>query len=1013
MFRTFSPLKPRRLWRRQVVSPLRRVALRGGSALRQWLSPQQNPFLTRAWRTETRRHQPLATAALTMALIVVANFAAWQAWLYLLGQNRFLRNQGYSATHLPDAIGGNFIGFFALVTACVCVLAALFCARLRALALLRKELLGSTLDSLQLLPIREERWLWLMSAHPFLLSMLIGVCGLPVFALAIWTDNWSLLDLCGLFLVFVWIGHIAPLWTPVSWKQDGARASQKVTWRSWRAQMSADAVELPRALTEASQNPQMASYLARSNSLEASRRRQRVMLGAAPAPSSTSDATSSTRSGAAPQDKAASGNDKTDSSRKSKQRAQGNWFVSLFGFYYLFKLAFTLLRLPFLSVPSQLLASLRSDIFAAWPESVRAIWPGFVLTWPLLFARIALSPLPFFRVQIAPIWVLALLWLGFSSLRNRNLASLVSSSETFWTPRRARDRSRTARLMWQAGIFSMLGFAWPTFIARGEMATLLGTYLPSTDLALAALWTLFLIVATLLSARQAVAVLGRAALLLEAPVEENARWQALVWRQAALRVLDAFVWPLVAYFALCAIGENLPWSASWLARLAPTLFIALAFLVAVFGSATLVGAVSGPLRSALKCLRWLWFWGLPLEIGLLLVIAAFTRTPFSLDQVPHTVFSPTVSLLSLLQNDVSKLGGIDWTTIAGVQFSVGICCLALAWTTVFRAVPRGAVAQTVVQSERARTPLEQIGGALWTPFRLVGSVFTFITNGFVRFSDAVKQRIERVNERIIARGTKVDNAVFTSELRRRVRKTNWCRQWLWLSAVAFALFSIGFVLPLLAEASSRVTYHEMSWSEAIAATHWDDYGGSLLIVTGGITLLGAVISVLNTGQAFDRDRANGTLVFLFLTPMSDRAILWGKVAFEALYSSLLLSVVVPYSLLGFVLSLQDGMAAWWILILGVPFVVALAAFAIFVNLLFAVRARKPSEGSAKALLALIVFEFMLVGLANLLQATTSILFAFLLIVLHLAAAFVCYRLALMSFRKLRYGDIAVGGKMAT
>jgi hypothetical protein len=66
---------------------------------------------------------------------------------------------------LPLYIGGNIVAFTALLTAFICTAERCFAARSRASSLLRQEMLRGTLDGLQLLPIREERWLWMMSTH--------------------------------------------------------------------------------------------------------------------------------------------------------------------------------------------------------------------------------------------------------------------------------------------------------------------------------------------------------------------------------------------------------------------------------------------------------------------------------------------------------------------------------------------------------------------------------------------------------------------------------------------------------------------------------------------------------------------------------------------------------------------------------------------------------------------------------------------------------------------------------
>ncbi|HVF84575.1 MAG TPA: hypothetical protein VM821_01225, partial [Abditibacteriaceae bacterium] len=98
-----------RLVRRGVL-PVRRSRLRFSSAMQQWMSRDENPFLTRALRCELRRHQPLLAVGITMSLIALANFLAWRFWLFVLGGDSSLRRNGYSFVRLPDVMGGNAIG---------------------------------------------------------------------------------------------------------------------------------------------------------------------------------------------------------------------------------------------------------------------------------------------------------------------------------------------------------------------------------------------------------------------------------------------------------------------------------------------------------------------------------------------------------------------------------------------------------------------------------------------------------------------------------------------------------------------------------------------------------------------------------------------------------------------------------------------------------------------------------------------------------------------------------------
>ena len=945
-----------------------------------------------------------------MAAIAVANIAAWRFYLYVLSENWRLARLGYSQVHLPDAIGSNAVNFFALVTACVCVLAAMLCARWRSAALLRQELLRSTLDSLQLLPIREERWLWLLSAHPFLLSLLVGACGLPIYMLAIWTSDWRPTDLIGLFFVFAWVGHVAPLWQPTAWKQGGARAQPKLSWKTLRAQMSSEAVELPRSLAD---NAATSSYQAQANRLELQRRQQRLLLGA------TTPATSpATSLEAAPGAISSTGNDATTSSDAKKKtnasrRAQNNWIGSAFALYQVFRLVFLVARWSPASGPAHLLSSLWRDTFAALPESVTALWPSFLVTWPLLLARTFLAPLPFFRVALPPLWIFAVLWIGFFSLRNTVLASLVSSSETFWTTRRVRKQNKTSRAVWLCFGVAFLGYAWPTFIARGELSSILGDFLPSTPRALAALWTLLVIGATIAAARQAEAVLSRAALFAQSSVEENAVWQARVWRQAAFRVLDVFAPPLIAYFVFCLLGGVAGWNASWLARLAPTLFTSLAFLVAVFGCATLQNALPPQARAPWKTVRFLWFWGLPLEIVARYFWGLWRGVPFDLNQAPHVVFSPVVSLLGLLRGNVSALGGVAWTTIASAQTLVGLLCLACAWAIVFRHAP-----PMEARFNNSEVPFgARVINVLLAPFRLAARVLTAIYDFFKRIFAWMGRKTDGVNERILRRGARFDNAVLTSELRRRLRKSNWFRQWLWVSATFLALFGLFFVLPLCLEVAYRSQF--IGWPQAWDKVNWADYGKGLLTTTGIAAVLMAALCVLNAGQSFDGDRANGTLVFLFLTPMSDRAIVWGKSVAELIYAAILLTTTLPYLLLGIALMfVGDDLSALSLTLIGVPFVLSLGVFSTFLNILFAVRARKPTEGSGKSLLVLLLYVGAIIvalGAFDSLQTLTSFNYFVIaagLTLAQFALAFACHKLALWSLRRVRYGDIKVDGKIA-
>jgi ABC-type transport system involved in cytochrome c biogenesis permease component len=193
---TLSVLRPlRRFFRARVLGTAQRALWRGGLVARQWISPHDNPFLGRALRVEARKSRPLLTllGAAVLALVLITGVYAW--WMYEEGLhwNDALQAGG----SVPPSLGSNILEFVAILTAGACAYAALYATRARAAYLLRQEVVKGTLDGLQLLPLPEERWVWMLSAHPTMLSLLIGAAGLPVYALAVWTQLWSPLDLLG------------------------------------------------------------------------------------------------------------------------------------------------------------------------------------------------------------------------------------------------------------------------------------------------------------------------------------------------------------------------------------------------------------------------------------------------------------------------------------------------------------------------------------------------------------------------------------------------------------------------------------------------------------------------------------------------------------------------------------------------------------------------------------------------------------------------------------------------
>ncbi|HVF85013.1 MAG TPA: hypothetical protein VM821_03445, partial [Abditibacteriaceae bacterium] len=362
------------------------------------------------------------------------------------------------------------------------------------------------------------------------------------------------------------------------------------------------------------------------------------------------------------------------------------------------------------------------------------------------------------------------------------------------------------------------------------------------------------------------------------------------------------------------------------------------------------------------------------------------------------------------------VGGVAWWPGLVAQSVLGLVCFGVACSLVFGATSRVAA----VENKSAASPLDRVLDWLLWPFHFIGNVLSACARWVKNISQALARQIDRVNDAVIARGAQADNAVLTGELRRRVRKANWCRQWLMLALVATSVFGLFVVLPLGLDTWAKSRY--LGWEAALGLIRWDDWGEGIAMGTLILTGLLLPLCAIGAGQSFDSDRSNGTLVFLFLTPMSDRAIVWGKTVIELVYLLVLFLMTLPWLLLGVLLSLSGGN---WSTVAqafcGVLLAVSSTLFALHLNIAWAIRARKPGEGSVKALLAYIgsqvalsftawkAVRFFELSSSPLLLVCCLMLF---LVAAHLALAVLCRQFALFSLRKLRYGDIAASGKMA-
>lgn len=924
-----------------------------------WAWPENNPFYQKALRIETRKQNPflIVTIALSLAFaILVGVKAAWNEW----GDTSlpFYRAlEGYAA-EFPTYLGGNLFSYAAIITLAVCACTAVYVTRSRAGYLLREEVLKSTIQQLQLIPVAEERWLWQMSAHLVMLSLLIGCSGLPIYMLAIFTGQWHWLDLIGIALLFVGIGHVAPSWLPAQWQQvQGKPTAAAAKMQQWQ-----EAIKRARQSVRA--------HDSEAAQLEAQRALRRAMSGLESSAMEPADGEPP------PTPRPAFGFGR-----------RGGPIPALVRYYFIFNL---------LSGVGGLFASIATSgalpltwwrsLALSFPDSIRALMPAFIVTWPLLIARLLFTPLPFFTFALPPFLLLMPFWMGWYHQTNLTLASNVSQAETFWTTKRLKRRRTVRSILWLIGALLFFGYGWQILIVDGSLGSLLPGGLPATGLALATGWTIVIIIATLVAGGQ-----------LEEPFKRAGNGQlpqSAAWRAAARNVAQAFLTALVIYFAFCWMGGESGISTEWRQRLIPTLATAAAFILADYGSAGLQACSDPSRQSLLKTLRLVWFYILPLAALCRLVFFKTPKLGYSLDSVPYVLLSPFISLFTLLRADLWRPGAPWWWGPAA-QSVFGLLCLVVTAFRVFGAQREATTEQdvAVIQISRLPTPLR----ILW---RILTSPIVFI-DGLINAFKCMTNWLDAWLVEIIVR---FDNPVLTADMRTRVRREHWPLQWL-------TVFLLTTTCGLFASLAGQPPNTPITLPNLMASLLNNSEGVASFSV-GAMWVIAGLVPIFIVGNSFDRDRANGTLVFLFLTPLSNNAILLGKILPAMLYCAMLQAALLPWMVMSCVGLLWLGKVELiGVALLGMILVIATGLYSLAVSLYFSVQARKPTEGSAKGFLtcSAIFFALLFIYFAVLQLDSFPGLVIFTACI-NFAIAVAAWQLSLVVMERQRHGDVAVAGK---
>lgn len=544
------------------------------------------------------------------------------------------------------------------------------------------------------------------------------------------------------------------------------------------------------------------------------------------------------------------------------------------------------LAAPIWSISQSAMAGVTIGVARAYwlglPLSVRAasheIWFG----WPLFLVRWLGEAQPFFGFSLAPILILLPVWAAGATLRVLRLAA-VTGLEAFWTPARFTLWKRAQTLQGALGFGFLLGALWPGAIEGGWLANWFGVPAGTRAQALAAWWVLAVAAGAL-----GATAMWRAAL--ELPVGALAlRAQLPRATQMAARGMGT----ALAFWAVsCVLGWRSPFSALWLRILPATLAMAAVWIAAQCASHAAQRAPRG--SNAFATWHFLWFYGGPIGGAALLLLAAFPAKSLAV----FYPFSPWTLWLMLRDPGVGT-NPIFW-----------LACGAHATLALFT----GALAWRLSRDHMTATPIA-------TALAIVGAqgneaVLDGITSQRPANAPALPKSAQTLSltrrplpppapwtARLLGWLERFDNPVFTLEMRRAI--TGNPKE----SARALLIFQTLvasvplLVLPLLNAATGY-------WaSDAFAL-----FVGLMLLVPCAAMLLGTS----GVSLCYDRDRMDGTLELLFLTPRTSDEIAWGKAGPFAVRAALLGLACLPVFLVGAALLPTAGQSLLGAAYVGAP-----------------------------------------------------------------------------------------------
>ena len=496
--------------------------------------------------------------------------------------------------------------------------------------------------------------------------------------------------------------------------------------------------------------------------------------------------------------------------------------------------------------------------WAGLPFHVRAASSEIWFNWPLFLVRWLFEAQPFFGFALAPILLFLPMIAAGATTRVLRLAA-VTGREPFWTPPRYAAWKRAQTVQSALGFLFLLGLLWPGAIENASwLANWFGRLAGTPAQALAAWWIVAVAAGAL-----ATTAMWRAAL--ELPVGAlTLRAQA---PRAARLAIRGMGWALAFWVATCLLGWRAPFGALW-PQVVPA---SLAMAAVWIGAQCASWAAQRAPRFSVAFVIWhaLWFYAGPVGGALLLVVARF---PVALLKNFYPLSPWTLWLM--LRDPNASANSVFWIA-CGAHLGLAVVTGALAWllsrdriaaVTIADAPDNEALLDELTPTSQpenapALPPMTQTVNLARKPLAAPDAWTARLLNGLARFN----------------------NPLLNLETRRALTADT--RQFAWWSLGLQAL--IASVPVLVLPAVNMVTGY---W----AADAFALFTGLLL----AIPCLAMSAATSGASLCYDRDRLDGTLELLFLTPRTADEITIGKVGPFGVRAALLGALFVPSFVVG-------------------------------------------------------------------------------------------------------------------